>query len=55
MNFGKVSENVYNRTIYKTIHTTGYFDKETKNEIWSGYMNTSREILTELKCLVQSS
>lgn len=31
MNFGKVSENVYNRTIYKTIHTTGYFDKETKN------------------------
>ena len=32
-----------------------FFDKETKNEIWSGYMNTSREILTELKCLVQSS
>lgn len=31
MNFGKVSESVYKRTVYKTIHTTGYFDKETKN------------------------
>lgn len=28
MNYGKVSESVYNRTVYKTIHTTGYFDKE---------------------------
>mgnify|MGYP006923219346 CR=1 FL=1 len=31
MNFGKVSESIYKRTVYKTIHTTGYFDKETKN------------------------
>ncbi len=31
MNYGKVSESVYKRTVYKTIHTTGYFDKETAN------------------------
>ena len=31
MNYGKVSESVYKRTVYKTIHTTGYFDKETQN------------------------
>ena len=31
MNFGKVSESIYKRTVYKTIHTTGYFDKEMKN------------------------
>lgn len=31
MNYGKVSESVYNRTVYKTIHTTGYFDKEIAN------------------------
>ncbi|MBQ6786158.1 MAG: hydrogenase maturation factor [Lachnospiraceae bacterium] len=30
MNYGKVSESVYKRTVYKTIHTTGYFDKETE-------------------------
>ena len=28
MNYGKVSESVYNRTVYKTIHTTGYYEKE---------------------------
>lgn len=31
MNYGKVSESVYKRTVYKTIHTTGYFDRETAN------------------------
>lgn len=31
MNYGKVSESVYNRTVYKTIHTTGYYDKITAN------------------------
>lgn len=31
MNYGKVSESVYNRTVYKTIHTIGYYDKETAN------------------------
>lgn len=30
MNYGKVSESVFKRTVYKTIHTTGYFDKETE-------------------------
>ena len=31
MNYGKVSESVYNRTVYKTIHTNGYYDKITAN------------------------
>lgn len=36
MNYGKVSESVYKRTVYKTIHTTGYFDKETVKGAVSG-------------------
>lgn len=36
MNYGKVSESVYNRTVYKTIHTIGYFDKETANSAVTG-------------------
>lgn len=36
MNYGKVSESVYNRTVYKTIHTIGYFDKETANSAVPG-------------------
>lgn len=36
MNYGKVSESVYKRTVYKTIHTTGYFDKGTATGAVSG-------------------
>ena len=31
MNCGKVSESIYNRTVYKTIQTTGYHDIEKTN------------------------
>lgn len=36
MNYGKVSESVYKRTVYKTIHTTGYFEKATEKGAVSG-------------------
>ena len=32
-----------------------FYDKNTKDEIWSGYMNTSNEILNELKFIIHNS
>ena len=39
---------------YGKTHVT-FYDKNTKNEIWSGYMNTSKEILNELKYIIHNS